>query len=199
MKKVLFFFFILSIQIFSQSKFAVEAGGGIDMITSTLYSSNADNGYSVMICPVYSFNETIMFMASFAFHRVEGYNYYGGVVPAIYPGYSIDNPQKPNIKTYDVSLGMRANFSEKQITPYFVIKTGFLFTDVPLNSSYWLGYYSGFGRESDRRIAYYFSPGLGVDFRLLSNFNILLEGRFMVKTGNEYSFIPLTTSIIYYF
>lgn len=195
MKWVLFFVFCLSVLAFSQSKFAIEAGGGIDMITGNVYSSNYDNGYSVMISPVYNFNETVTFMASFAFHRVEGSDYYGGVVPAIYPDYSIDNPHKPDIKTYDFSLGMRANFSEKQITPYFVIKTGFLFIDIPRNYLF----YPDFNMENEKRITYYFSPGLGVNFSLLSNLNVLLEGRFMIKTGNEYSYIPLTTSIVYYF
>ena len=139
MKKVLFSFLILSVPVFSQSKFAVEAGGGIDMITSNAYSSNVDNGYSLMISPVYNFNETIMFMVSFAFHRVEGYSYHGGIeLHSLHPEYSIDNPFKPNVKTYDFSLGMRANFSEKQVTPYFVLKTGFLFIDLPDYNSYWI-------------------------------------------------------------
>jgi Outer membrane protein beta-barrel domain len=199
MKKALFFISIISITVFPQSKFAIEAGGGIDLVTNNDFNSNIDNGYSIMISPVFNFNETIMFMASFAFHRVEGTDYYEGIVPAIYPYYSIDNPLKPNINTYDFSLGMRANFSEKQISPYFVVRTGFLFTDFPLAGYNYLDFYPGYIRKNDRRIAFYFSPGLGVNFRLLSYLSILLEGRFIIKTGNEYSYIPFTTSLVYNF
>ena len=201
MKKVLFFFFILTIAVFSQSKFAIEAGGGIDLVLENNYSNSYDNGFSLLISPVYKLNKTISFMASFAYHRVEGYTGYYFVTPQIFPNYSIDNPYKPNIKTYDFSVGMRANFSEKQVTPYFVFKTGLLFTDYP-------DYYYGlepypillnFNQRHDQRIAYYFSPGLGVNFRLVDKFNILIEGRFLIKTGNDYSYLPLTTSLVYNF
>ncbi len=106
-------------------------------------------------------NETISFMAGFAFHRVEGYQSYPIITPQIFPDYSIDNPAKPNIKTYDFSIGMRANFSQKPITPYFVLKTGFLFIDVPRYSD---NYYYHLPSENGHKIDYYVSPGFGVNF-----------------------------------
>jgi Outer membrane protein beta-barrel domain len=197
MKKVLILCCIISVSTFAQSKFAIEAGGGIDLVTDNNHSANYDNGFSLMISPIYNFNETFSFMATFAFHRVEGYQYYNGPILLEGANYSIDDPNKPNIKTYDFSIGMRTNFSEKKITPYFVIRTGLLFTETP-RYYFPLPYYLPY-QKNDETIAYYLSPGLGVNFRLISNLSVLIEGRFMITTGNEYSYLPLTTSVIYNF
>ena len=94
MKKVLFFFLVAVLSVFSQSKFAIEAGGGIDLVFNSNTYHNYDNGFSLMISPVYNLNETISFMASFAYHRVEGYSNSYYVTPQIFPDYSIDNPYK---------------------------------------------------------------------------------------------------------
>ncbi len=52
MKKVSLFIFLFSISVFSQSKFAVEAGGGIDLVMESGSYNNYDNGYSIIISPI---------------------------------------------------------------------------------------------------------------------------------------------------
>ncbi len=195
MKKIMIFIFIIYGQSFSQSRFAIEADGGIDLVSTTDISSrNLENGYSIAVSPVYYFNETISLLGTFAFHRAEGGLEYSGVVPAI-DSYSINNPDKPNIYAYEIALGLRANFSDKLVKPYFVIRTGFLFTSVShLASSYFSDWYFPHWQEK-HRIALFISPGLGVNFSLLKNLNFLIEARLNITTGTDYSFIPVTTGI----
>jgi len=201
MKKLFFLILIFSFQAFSQSRFGIEADGGIDLVSTTdLSSRNIDNGYSLTVAPVYYFNNTISVFGVFAFHRVEGSIVSGGPV-AFADGYSIDNPNKPNNYTYEFGLGLRANFSDKMVKPYFVVRTGFLLN----NSATFSGYYSDFSVAYSTvwnrkyRIALYISPGLGVNFSLLKNLNFLFEARFNMTTGTDYSFIPVTTGVQYLF
>ncbi len=199
MKKILFFIFIIVVQVFSQSRFAVEADGGIDMVsTAEFSSSNMENGYSFALSPVYNFNKTLSLFGVFAFHRMEGAINNGGTT-LDQAGYSIDNPNKPNDYTYELAIGLRANFSHKPVKPYFVVRTGFLFSNTAFSPIYYgMGpdmYSVGWNRK--HRVAFYISPGLGVNFSLLKNLNFLIEARFNITTGMDYSFIPVLTGFQY--
>ena len=200
MKKLFLFIFIISIQAFPQSRFGIEASGGIDLIsTSDLSSTNIDNGYSLTVSPLYYFNETISVFGVFTFHRTEGSIGSGTALDAA--GYSIDNPNKPNDYAYEVALGLRANFSDKMVKPYFVIRTGFLFTNFATFEQYYsnfIGTYSS-GWDRKHRLALYISPGLGINFSLIKNLNFLFEARFYMTTGTDYYFVPVTTGIQYKF
>ncbi len=194
MKKIMIFIFVLCVPAFSQSRFAIEAGGGIDLVSTPDNSSTIfDNGYSFAVSSIYNFNETISLMGTLAFHRAEG-----GISGSLYPtaqGYSINNPDKPNIYAYEINFGLRANFSDKMVKPYFVIRTGFLFTNVShlsISNFYNNGYYAQ-GWKENNRIAIFISPGLGLNFSLMENLNFLLEARFNLTTGTDYSFFPVTT------
>jgi len=195
MKKVLFFIAIMYIQIYSQSKFAVEADGGIDLTSTMFATSNYENGYSVSISSIYQINKTFSLMGTLGFHRAEG-GISGGNMPAS-SGYSIDNTDKPNIYAYEIGLGLRSNFSDKIVKPYFVIKTGFLFTNVSYLTYSYIGGNGGqiyqAGWDQKHRIALYISPGFGLNFNLLSNLSFLVEARFNMTTGSDYSFMPVTT------
>ncbi len=202
MKILIMLVFIISVQAFSQSRFGIEADGGIDLISnSNLSSKNLDNGYSLTVSPIYYFNETISVFGVFTFHRAEGAINNGGIVWADATGYSIDNPNKPNDYAYEIALGFRANFSDKMVKPYFVVRTGFLLT----NSAIFSGYYSGpyeintNGWDRKHNLALYISPGLGLNFSLIRNLNFLFEARFYMTTGTDYSFVPVTTGIQYMF
>ncbi len=202
MKKLIMLVFIISVQAFSQSRFGIEADGGIDLVSnSDLSSRNLDNGYSLTVSPIYYFNETISMFGVFSFHRSEGTINNSGIVWATAEGYSIDNPYKANSYAYEIALGLRANFSDKMVKPYFVIRIGFLLT----NSAIFSGYYMGPNVQNstlwDRkhRLALYISPGFGLNFNLVNNLNFLFEARFNMTTGTDYSFIPVTTGIQYMF
>lgn len=194
----------ISVLSFSQTKFALEAGGGVDISNSHFHSSqlNTDGGFSFFISPVFILNETFSVVGTIAYHRAEG-SYYGGSDYRIFPaesGYSIDNPDIPNTKAYDVSLGIRASFSDKMIKPYFVLKNGALFNKIPeFKVRYGPGFYYGPYYEERKELAFYISPGLGIDFTLAPNFHLLLEGRFLITTGSSYTFLPVTTSVLYNF
>ncbi len=199
MKKSLLFILLFVIQVFSQSRFAIEADGGIDMVSATeLSTSNMENGYSFSLSPVYYFNKTLSLFGVFAFHRMEGAVSSGGPV-LDEAGYSIDNPNKPNDYSYEIAIGLRANFSNKPVKPYFVVRTGFLFSNTAFSPIYYgMGpdmYSAGWNRK--HRIAFYISPGLGVNFSLLKNLNFLIEARFNITTGMDYSFIPVITGFQY--
>ncbi len=136
MKKLFLFLIIISVQGLSQSRFGLEADGGVDLISSPNTSSTSlDNGYSLTVSPIYYFNKTISVFGVFTFHRAEGAVNNGGT--ALAAGYSIDNPYKPNDYAYELALGLRANFSDKIVKPYFVIRTGFLFTNLAMFSVYY--------------------------------------------------------------
>jgi hypothetical protein len=202
MKKIFMIVLMISVQVFPQSGFGIEAGGGIDLISnSDLSSRNLDNGYSLTVSPIYYFNKTISVFGVFTFHRAEGALNNGGIVWADAEGYSIDNPTKPNSYAYEIALGLRANFSDKMVKPYFVVRTGFLLT----NNAFFSGYYFGpSGLNStiwDRKhkLALYISPGFGINFNLIKNLNFLFEARFNMTTVTDYSFVPVTTGIQYMF
>lgn len=168
-------------------------------ISPTDFSAgNYDNGYSLAVASIYHFNETVSLTGTLSFHRAEGSLGYSGVTPAV-DGYSIDNPDKPNIYAYEVAVGLRANFSEKMVKPYFAFRTGFLFTNVSYRSisNFYQDDWYNRGWKENHRIAFYLSPGLGLNFTLLDNLNFLIEARFNIITGTDYSFIPITTGIQY--
>lgn len=199
MKKILAFILMISASGFSQSRFAIEADGGIDLVSKTDFDArNLENGYSFAVSPVYHVNETISVLGVFAFHRAEGGISGSGIMPAV-DGYSIDNPDKPNIYAYEVAFGLRANFSDKIVKPYFSLRTGFLFTNVSHFSApvYFSNTWYSQGWDAQHRIALFISPGLGVNFSLLNNLNFLIEARFNITTGTDYSFFPVTTGIQY--
>lgn len=194
MKKILLILFLFSVCSFSQSKFALEIAGGIDF-----NGAEFDNGYSFSFSPVYHLDKIISVMANFAFHRAEGSLNRIIAMPDVVD-YSIDDPQKPNTYVYDFSLGLRANFSQQKITPYFVMKTGFFFINNSQNYDYVnLMFYRPVWQpqQINEDLVYYLSPGLGIDFKLLENLSFLIEGRFNITTGTDYYFVPITTGIQY--
>lgn len=204
MKKIILFIIFISVPVFSQSEFALEVDAGIDLTSTMFSSSNFDNGYSISISPAYQINKSFTLMGTFGFHRAEG-GISGGIMAAPM-GYSIDNPNKPNIYAYEIGLGLRSNLSDKIVSPYFVIKTGFLFTevshqtysyypspsmkDVPFYQSNW---------EPVHRIVLYISPGFGLNFNLQRNLSFLIEARFNMTTGTDYSYMPITTGFQFKF
>ena len=73
MKKILLLILIFCVNGYSQSRFAVEASGGIDLVsTPDNSSSNFDNGYSFAVSSIYNFNEAVSLLGTLAFHRAEG-------------------------------------------------------------------------------------------------------------------------------
>ncbi len=195
-KNILSFVLAASIFIFPQNRFSLEGGVGADLTSSFLSPSNFENGYSLYVSSVYHLFKTISISGTFAFHKAEGIT--NGGVYAVPQDYSKDNPSKPNNFAYEAGFGMRADFSDQGVTPYFVIRAGLLFLNFSFYETAYLDSPPGMVNTSwhkEQRIEFYISPGFGLSFKIQSNLSFLIEARFNMTTGNYNTFIPLTTGI----